>query len=190
MTRKHPALTLAAVTAVLALSLAAAPQGGFAQSAPAAGSDLPGGATSLNETHGNWTVVCRVEGDQGKSVKTCAVTQQKVNDKHQRALEISLVPNAEGGAKGVILMPFGLAVTRPVRIGVDGRPMGAPLSFSTCVPLGCLVPVDLAPDEVQTMAKGVSLDLDVTSSTGQALTVSVPMQGFESAFSRTSELLK
>lgn len=158
--------------------------------AAAQGNTFPGGATSINESHGDWTVACRVTTKNDKDIKSCAMSQQRLNKQHQRALEISLVPQASGGARGVILMPFGLAVTKTVQISVGGTGLGAPLSFSTCVPLGCLVPLDLTPAEIKTMSHGTKLQIDATAADGQALTVSASLDGFSNAFSRTVDLLK
>lgn len=174
-----------------ALALALALGAGAAAAQTANGNDLPGGATSLNESHGDWTVSCRVVQNKDKQqVKSCAMSQQQVNKQKQRALEISLVPQKDGGAKGVILLPFGLAVTKGVDVQVDGESLGKPMAFSTCVPVGCLVPVDFDAAMVKKIAKGQKMQISATAPSGQKVALAAPLSGFTSAFNRTSELLK
>ncbi len=158
--------------------------------APAQDRALPGGARSLNEAHGDWMVRCHVATKDKAQVTSCALSQQQQNKAHQRALEISLVPVAGGGARGVIVMPFGLAVTKPIQLSVDGTPIGKPRWFSTCIPIGCLVPLDLSAATVKTLSTGTKLQLEATAGNGQAVHVDAPLKGFSGAYGRTADLLK
>ena len=180
-----------AMSAGSALAVALALGAGAAAAQATNGSDLPGGATSLNESHGDWTVSCRVVQDKDKQqVKSCAMSQQQVNKQKQRALEVSLVPQKDGSARGVILLPFGLAVTKGVTVDVDGDALGKPMDFSTCVPVGCLVPVDFDTASIKKIAKGQKMQISAVAPNGQKITLAASLNGFTSAFNRTGELLK
>ncbi|WP_158243154.1 invasion associated locus B family protein [Acidimangrovimonas sediminis] len=180
--RIHGAALAAAVAATLAM--------GAMPAAAQQGNALPGGANALNETHGDWNVACRVTTKDDKQVKSCAMSQQQVNKQKQRALEISLVAQQDGSAKGVIVLPFGLAVTKPVSLDLDDAALGKPMAFSTCVPVGCLVPLDLDAGMVKKIGKGKKLTISATSTSGQDIKLDMPLGGFTSAFDRVAELLK
>src|SRR6187549_3608122 len=65
---------------------------------------LPGGATSLSETHGDWTVRCGIV-DQ---VVSCEAFQEQISSENQqRVLAISF---GSGGdvVSGLLVLPFGL----------------------------------------------------------------------------------
>lgn len=83
----------------------------------AAAQGLPGGASSLNEAHGDWSVACAArEG----SVQ-CAISQSQVSGQNgQRVLTIELRA-AEGGEaiNGVLILPFGLRLDEGVTLAID-----------------------------------------------------------------------
>ncbi|RDE07922.1 hypothetical protein DVH29_14045 [Pelagibacterium lacus] len=83
----------------------------------AAAKGLPGGASSLNEAHGDWSVACAArEG----SVQ-CAISQSQVSGQNgQRVLTIELRA-AEGGEaiNGVLILPFGLRLDEGVTLAID-----------------------------------------------------------------------
>ncbi|GHE05534.1 invasion protein [Allgaiera indica] len=163
----------------------------LATTAPAQSRALPGGASSLNEVHGDWTVRCRVTAKDGAQTTACAMSQQQSDRKTRRlALEISLVPLAQGGARGVIVMPFGLSVTKPIQLSVKDRPIGKPRWFSTCIPAGCLVPLDLSAAAIKAVSDGAKLRIEATAGDGRPFRVDAPLKGFASAYGRTADLLK
>jgi len=153
----------------------------------AAAQGLPGGATSLNETHGDWTVVCttRVE------VADCAITQTQVSSENrQRVLAVELT-TAEGGnaARGMLVLPFGLRLDAGVRLAIEERVALDPLRFSTCLPAGCIVPLEFDPAAVTALRAGMALSATVTANDGsQELVFAISLMGFSSAFNRISEL--
>ena len=92
---------------------------------------LPGGAASLNEAHGDWTVACVVRPDaQGTKVKQCAFVQEQFQLKdgqsqaRQRVMRVELRPE-KGGVKGFLVLPFGLDLASGVTYQLDeGKPGG------------------------------------------------------------------
>ncbi len=162
---------------------------GLSQPAAAQTGGLPGGASSLNETHGDWVVICAVvEGDT-----RCLVSQtQSESQSGQRVLTVELVPTTEpAGAAGVIVLPFGLALGAGASLTLDEKPLAeAALPFSTCLPIGCLVPLELTPDQVTALQAGTTLSIaSVASDSGQEVAFSVSLTGFTSAIKRAGELL-
>ena len=148
---------------------------------------LPGGATTLNETHGDWTVACATpEGNV-----RCAVSQVQINsDNRQRVLTVELTVT-EGGntASGMLVMPFGLALEQAVTLSIDDGAAMPPLRFSTCLPTGCLVPLAFNQETVTAMRAGTSLKAIATANgSGHEVNFSISLSGFTSALARAAEL--
>lgn len=162
----------------------------LALSAPAAAQSggLPGGASSLNETHGDWTVICAVVEAETR----CLISQNQTDGQSgQRLLTLELVPAADGGAEGVLVLPFGLALMAGAGLAVDETPLAAAaLPFSTCLPLGCLVPLDLAAEQLAALKAGQALAIATHANEGgQEIVFSVSLKGFTSALDRAAGLL-
>jgi invasion protein IalB len=104
-----------AITPASAQQRHAAP--GLAQSAKAAGETLPGGASSIQETYGAWSVSCRLADGR----KACSFSQVRGNQQTgQRSFAIELRPPSEGKTEGVLVLPFGLALAAGVKLSLDG----------------------------------------------------------------------
>jgi invasion protein IalB len=99
---------------------------------------LPGGASSVQETFESWTVACVMDG----AAKRCDLTQQQTDQQsRQRVLAIELSAATTDKVDGALVLPFGLAPDRGVTLHVDDAPAGPILSFRTCLPAGCVVPL-------------------------------------------------
>lgn len=148
---------------------------------------LPGGASSLNETHGDWTVACTTpEG----SVR-CAITQNQVSvENRQRVLAVELHAIEGGSAvNGTLVLPFGLKLDDGVRLALDEAKPFQTLPFSTCIATGCLVPLVLDTDAVSALRAGSVLALKASANdNGQEVAFSVSLSGFISALARAAEL--
>ncbi|WP_411033052.1 invasion associated locus B family protein [Shinella sp. BYT-45] len=148
---------------------------------------LPGGATSLNETHADWTLTCAAV----QSTVRCTVSQAQVNGANrQRILAIELTP-AEGGsaANGTLVLPFGLALDQGIVLSIDEDASLPPLRFSTCLPAGCLVPLAFDRDAVTSMRIGTALKVKATASgNAQEVGFSISLSGFTAALARAAEL--
>lgn len=152
-------------------------------SAPAAG--LPGGASALNETHGDWTVHCEVQGD----AVACALQQRQTDrSSGQQVLAIDLRP-ADGGLRGIIVLPFGLALGSGVGFAVDGNAPLPRLPFRTCLPQGCLVDVTFAPDVLGAVRNGTVINVETTADGGAITPFSISLTGFAGALDRATQLL-
>jgi invasion protein IalB len=148
---------------------------------------LPGGATSLNETHGSWTVVCRT----AEGAVRCAMTQTQVSgENRQRVLAIELsAAEASNATNGVLVLPFGLQLESGIVLSIDEAEILPRLRFSTCLPAGCLVPLSFNGDAITTLRAGTALSVKAAANdSGQEVNFSISLSGFTSALNRIAEL--
>ncbi|MGU3495735.1 invasion associated locus B family protein [Xanthobacteraceae bacterium A53D] len=152
----------------------------FAQS-PA----LPGGASALRETFDDWTVACTVEG----TTRVCRMAQQQRRQEgNQLVLAVDLTAT-KAGASGALLMPFGLRLADGVTPQVDENKPAPPVAFSTCMPMGCLVPLTLDAGLIKTLRGATALKLTAKAyDSGQDVTLTVPLKGFAAAYDRLKGL--
>lgn len=149
---------------------------------------LPNGASSINETYGDWTVDCRITDRQ----KICLLSQAQGNNQTgQRIYAIELRPPADGKTEGVILMPFGLNLDSGAILKLDDKDLGKGLRFSTCAPQGCLLPVSFPTVATDAMRKGAKLVVaSLNLSSGEAVTFNVSLNGFGAALDRMIQLAR
>ncbi|WP_291976476.1 invasion associated locus B family protein [Chelatococcus sp.] len=148
---------------------------------------LPGGASSLQETYGDWRVACVVR----ETERLCSLSQQHSQQNGQRVLAIEIVPSAENAANGTLALPFGLHLSAGVTLTVDDQPIGGALPFSTCLPAGCLVPLALDSQTIERANAGSRLAIGATASnTGAPMSFTLSLEGFAAAMARTRELLQ
>lgn len=150
-------------------------------------SGLPGGATSLRETYGDWIVTCAVQ----QSRKSCAM-QQELTAKQtgQRVLAVELRP-AGAGAEGIFVLPFGLALAKGAIFQIDDGAVAAPIAFRTCLPTGCIAPVRFDIKTLTALRRGTALKVKVMPDGGGAgMQWSVSLKGFGTALDRAVSLLK
>lgn len=149
---------------------------------------LPGGASSLSETHGDWTVTCTAP----ENIVGCAITQSQMADEsRQRVLAMELRPGEDGEVtNGILLLPFGLRLDDGVRLAIDDdSETFQTLRFSTCLPAGCLVPLSYNGAAVSALRAGSTLFVKANASdNGQEIRFSISLDGFISAHSRAAEL--
>lgn len=170
---------------------AKAPAEQSAKGAAPAGKDggavLPGGASSLQENYGDWTVVCALPGGH----KACTLYQTQADQKtQQRVLAMELSAGEKGLVTGVLALPFGLDLEKGVSLQIgDGAP-GARMPFQTCLPVGCIVQLkfDEAALTKLRAAKQVKI-IAHTAENDQPLDLAVSLNGFTTALARVRTLL-
>lgn len=145
---------------------------------------LPGGATALNETHGDWIVHCEVVQQK----IGCALQQEQADsNSKQRILVIELAPE-DGKLRGTLVLPFGLALERGVTLQIDNAAPMPELRFRTCLPAGCLVNVSFEAPMVAAMAQATALKVNTIADNGAEAPFSISLKGFASALDRTITL--
>jgi invasion protein IalB len=156
----------------------------------AAPSALPGGATTLNESHGDWTVSCAVANQGGTPGKICVLAQQQTAGQgNQRLLAVELRPR-EATVEGTLVLPFGLALDKGVTLQVDDGPAWTPLRFRTCLPGGCIVDLAFDAKTLPLLRKGTTLKIKAVADGGRDTQLAVSLKGFPSALDRTIALAK
>lgn len=153
---------------------------------PTSGPRLPGGASALSETHGDWTVNCRI----ANASRFCSFSYQEFNKANgQRLLAVELTTGSGQEATGALAMPFGLALGKGITFRIDDGKSSDPLEFSTCQVVGCLVPVAFDTAMLEGLKAGIALKISgVAADTGQPVEFGVSLKGFSSALARTAQL--
>src|SRR5690606_7073926 len=109
------------------------------QGGAASAQGLPGGASALNETHGDWSLACATS----EAATRCAISQTLLDGPNrQRVLALDLQPG-ENGMAGTLLLPFGLALSHGASLAIDEAAPMPPLPVATCLPQGCIAPLVL-----------------------------------------------
>lgn len=181
----------------MAMTLPAAAQDAKAQApslakkvAPAgkaAGANLPGGASSLQERYGDWTVGCSMVDSR----KTCTVYQtQFAENTQQRLLAMELSSGAKEGAAGVLALPFGLDLAKGASLQIgDSMPVFR-LQFETCYPAGCIVPFSFDEGTLAKLRAAKQIKISALSAgDSQPVDLLVSLNGFSVALSRLRALL-
>lgn len=179
---RRPRFLSTLLLAGCALSLATL---SFAQDAT-----LPGGASSLRENHGDWVVTCAVQPQNGRSVKSCALSQEQADSTtRQRVVAIELKPG-DNSVQGILVMPFGLALDKGIAFQVDDSALSPVQKFRTCLPAGCLVPVSFDARTLAALRKGAQLKIQAVADGGKETPFTISLKGFPGAYDRTVALAK
>ncbi|MGE0627701.1 MAG: invasion associated locus B family protein [Hyphomicrobiaceae bacterium] len=178
------------ISLLLLLAVPAGAQRQFSQPklAQAGAETLPGGASSLQETYGSWTVSCRIADGR----KLCSHSQVRGNQQTgQRNFAIELKPPRDGKTDGVLVLPFGLALGAGVKLTLDDKALGQTIPFSTCVPSGCLVPVSFPAAAIAAIKKAKALSATATpAGSSEPAVFTLSLDGFTAAHARITELMK
>ena len=141
----------------------------------------------MQETHGKWALTCRAPATDGAA--KCAVSQTIFNKaSRRRVLAISLSPEAGGGVKGALAMPFGLALAKGVTLQIDGGAVATAEPFYTCLPAGCLVSINWPEATVKALRSATVLKLAAAGLLGRPAEFALTMTGFGGALDRAIEL--
>lgn len=152
---------------------------------------LPGGASTLNETHGAWAVACVIttEGER-RQIRHCGLSQTQWHSQtRQRALAIELRPEGDG-VSGALILPFGLALASGITYQLDEGQAGAPQPFRTCLPAGCQVDIAFDARTVEGLKVSDILKVKASADGGREIVFSISLAGFSSAHERTVTLMQ
>jgi invasion protein IalB len=152
-----------------------------------AATTLPGGATTLTETHDDWTVRCNVSNS---TVHCVAQQEQLSNQTKQRVLAIEMLANAGNVLTGTLVLPFGLLLAKGAVLKVDDKLTSPPEPFETCLPSGCIVPLSIGKDWLNAMRSGTELAVSAVAVNGQDAKFSISLKGLGPALDRIADLTK
>lgn len=153
------------------------------------GATLPNGASSLTETFSLWTVNCAIQNGE----KACALIRQEVNNQNQPVISMNVSTNNQGDVTGVLVVPFGILVSKPVELQIDDTKTVIQTSIRTCAPLGCIVPIAFDKNAIAAMRAGKQLNVKATSAgSGEPVlnNLFVQLEGFGPALDRLNALKK
>ncbi|MFI0849458.1 invasion associated locus B family protein [Mesorhizobium sp. IMUNJ 23232] len=148
-----------------------------------AGSALPGGASSLQETYQDWKLAC-----QSAPQTACSISQQQTQQNGQRVLAIELLKGADGSVAGNLFLPFGLLLDAGVTLQIDDGKPREPVRFSTCLPAGCLVPLSFDAKTIAALRTGTTLRIKAKSIDQKEVALSVSLKGLAAALDRLKVL--
>ncbi|WP_332060566.1 invasion associated locus B family protein [Bartonella sp. CB74] len=154
-----------------------------------AAATLPNGASSLTETYGLWSINCGVQ--TGK--KVCFMYRQEVNNQNRVVVAMNVVLNDDGMVSGNLVVPFGILVSKPVRLQVDDGKAVIETGIRTCETIGCVVPVAFDKNFVTALRAGKHLKLAMTTAMAGEPPLNdlfIQLNGFSSALNRLTALLK
>lgn len=157
------------------------------QASSAGPQTLPGGATQIQETFGDWRVTCL----SPNGTKVCAMSQQ-LADQNTRQLVIGMELKAlnAGKTEGTLVLPFGLAVDKPVTLQIDEQSAVMTNKVRTCLQIGCVVSLSLEPQTVTALRNGTILHVKATADGGTEAAWRMSLKGFAGALDRTTTLSK
>ena len=149
-------------------------------------SALPGGSSSLQETFEGWTLQCAAS-ERGRA---CSVQQQQRHrESRQLVLAVELHAGANDAVSGNLVLPFGLRLASGAVLQIDDGPAAAAIPFSTCLPVGCLIPLAFDKATVARMRTGTMLKIGATAhEDGKQIALSVPLKGLSPALDRLAVL--
>lgn len=140
----------------------------------------------LQETYGDWRVVCVQENDR----RSCSLVQQQVRtETGQLVLRVEFAAMPRDTVDATIVLPFGVAVSEPVTMLLDDvevtrRP------FQTCLPVGCVVAMSLDSKQVAQFRKAAVLTVKTAIvAPRQEVSFRVSLNGFAGALARTASLV-
>jgi invasion protein IalB len=139
----------------------------------------------VNETFQNWRVICM---PQPSAKQRCAVSQGQVQKSGQRLLAIELGAPTGGATGGALVLPFGLALYPGVQLQIDGKAVGSAIGFQTCLPVGCVVPLNFDAATIAALGSGAALQVKAKADGGEEAAFSIPLQGFAAAVDRLAAL--
>ena len=131
-----------------------------------------------------WTKLCRKLNDAPYAKQVCFTRKDARNESGLPVVAADLI-EPEGETSKIILrvtLPLGLQLTSGTRVIVDSnKPMTAP--FGICLPDGCLADFDASGgDLIANMKKGHGLTIQAINSTGQPISLTLPLSDFAKAY--------
>ncbi len=170
---KKPAAKPAAPTAQTAP--APAPQ---AQQAPAQGQ---GGDQQVQLIYSPWTKFC-LKGQEANAKQVC-FTGKDARIESGMPVVAAVLIEPEGETKKIlrVTLPLGMQLIHGTRVIIDqNQPMTAP--YVICFTNGCMADYEANPDMIGRMKKGQGLVVQAINSTGQPISLVLPLADFAKAY--------
>jgi invasion protein IalB len=132
-----------------------------------------------------WTKLCRKQNDSPYDAKQVCFTRKDARNESGLFVVAADLIETEGDTNKNILrvtLPLGLQLISGTRVIIDSnKPMTAP--FGICYPDGCLADYDTSGgDLIANMKKGHGLTIQAINSTGQPISLTLPLSDFAKAY--------
>lgn len=149
---------------------------------------LPNSATALSEDYQDWRVACGLKEKQ----RVCMLTQQqRKTDTKQLVLAIELAFTDTGSLAGNLVLPFGLDLAKSVTLQSGEGQISKALPFSTCLPSGCFVRINLNEEILKDLKGGQNLKVAAKpesaakpENAAKNLVLDISAAGFAAAYQR------
>jgi invasion protein IalB len=130
-----------------------------------------------------WTKLCLKQNNAPNAKQVCFTREEARNESGMLVVSADLM-EPEGEATKIlrVTLPLGLQLISGTRVIVDSnQPMTAP--FGICLPDGCLADYDASGgDLIANMKKGHGLAIQAINSTGQPISLTLPLSDFAKAY--------
>ena len=163
----------------------AAPQAPAAAQPPAAGQQAQqpaqGGDQQVQLIYSPWTKFC-LKGE-GADAKQVCFTGKDARIESGMPVVAAVLIEPEGEPKKIlrVTLPLGMQLVHGTRVIVDqNQPMTAP--YVICFTNGCMADYDASGDLIPKMKTGQGLVVQAINSTGQPISLVLPLQDFAKAY--------
>jgi invasion protein IalB len=164
-----------------------------AQPAPAAQAPAPAPAPEGQQAQGGdqqpqliyspWTKFCLKGQNNDPNAKQVCFTGKDARIESGMPVVAAVLIEPEGEPKKIlrVTLPLGMQLVHGTRVIIDqNQPMTAP--YVICFTNGCMADYETTPDMIGKMKKGQGLVVQAINSTGQPISLVLPLQDFGKAY--------
>ncbi len=159
----------------------AAPPPGDAQQAPPQGQAQGGGGDQVQLIFSPWTKFC-LKGQEANAKQVC-FTGKDARIESGMPVVAAVLIEPEGEPKKIlrVTLPLGMQLIHGTRVIIDqNQPMTAP--YVICFTNGCMADYETTPDMITKMKGGQGLVVQAINSTGQPISLVLPLTDFAKAY--------
>jgi invasion protein IalB len=130
-----------------------------------------------------WTKLCHKLEDNDPKAKEVCFTGKEARIESGVLIVAAVLIEPEGEGKKIlrVTLPLGMQLANGTRVIVDSnQPMTAP--YVLCVTVGCFADYEANADLIAKMKKGQELSVQAINSTGQTITLTLPLSDFAKAY--------
>jgi len=156
------------------------------QPAPAPAPGAPQGGDQQQQVqliYSPWTKFCLKPNQQDPNAKQVCFTGKDARIESGMPVVAAVLIEPEGETKKIlrVTLPLGMQLVHGTRVIVDqNQPMTAP--YVICFTNGCMADYEATPDLIGKMKKGQGLAVQAINSTGQPISLVLPLADFAKAY--------
>ncbi|WP_439854775.1 invasion associated locus B family protein [Pseudomonas yamanorum] len=178
--RLSSAVQVGSVFVVLGVLLLPAWGAEQSRAKPKVAATAPAKPSSI-ERFQDWGIVCTGEPNQ----RFCTLAQElRRRDDNRRMVLLEVKPQGQDQALAGLTLPFGLALEAGVTLQIDDSPPLPAKRYHSCMPEGCLVPLNFDPNTLAALKRGQTLKVSAPIVTGGTANFILSLKGFTTAYTR------